>query len=192
VPSNRAEPAHRPDAIDPQTLAAVRQTLQTLQSDRAIVDQQLSALKGFSKGEQSGSSGTQSNARQYDWSSVEEQIRRLEDKKARLPGAIDDRLDAARAAGIEPGHLAESILRGNVTRALPPAYFATQEFACVEPSGIAVQDCGILGITANAIAVRQKSEGVSAMRELARAAIVSKRFSGALFIPHPVCLALSL
>jgi hypothetical protein len=69
------------------------------------VDQQLSALKGFSKGEQSGSSGTQSNTWQYHSSSVEEQIRRLEEKKASLQGAIDDLLNAARAAGIEPGQL---------------------------------------------------------------------------------------
>jgi hypothetical protein len=55
-----------------------------------------------------------------------------------------------------------------------------------------VQDCGILGTIANAIAVRQKSEGVPAMRELAGAAILSKRLSGALFVPHPVCLAVSL
>lgn len=94
--------------------------------------------------------------------------------------------------GSNQGSFAEFTERGNVTPASPPAYFATQEFACVEPCGIAVQDCGIPGTTANAFAVRQKSEGVSAMRELARAAILSKRFSGALSVPHPVCLALSL
>ncbi|MGA2429622.1 MAG: hypothetical protein ABSH13_14070 [Candidatus Acidiferrum sp.] len=105
--SNRAKPAagKSPDAVDPKTLAAAREKLQKLQSDLAIVDQQLSALKGFSKGEQSGSNGMQANTWQYDSSSVEEQIRRIEDKKTKLQGTIDDLLDAARAAGIEPGQL---------------------------------------------------------------------------------------
>jgi hypothetical protein len=105
--SNRAKaaPGKSADAVDPQTLAAARQKLQKLQSDLAVVDQQLSALKGFSKGEQGGSNGMQANTWQYDSSSVEEQIRRLEDKKTKLQGAIDDLLDAARAAGIEPGQL---------------------------------------------------------------------------------------
>jgi len=42
---------------------------------------------------------------QYNSSSVEEQIRHLQEKKANLQAAIDDLLDAARRIGIEPGQL---------------------------------------------------------------------------------------
>jgi ferritin len=41
----------------------------------------------------------------YDSSSVEEQLQHLQEKKKRIQSTIDELLDAARKAGIEPGDL---------------------------------------------------------------------------------------
>jgi hypothetical protein len=99
-------PAKSPNgAVDPKTLAAVRQQLQKLQSDLAVVEKQLAQLQGFSKGDSKDAGGLQSNTWQYNSSSVEEQLRHLQEKKANFQTAIDNLLDAARASGIEPGQL---------------------------------------------------------------------------------------
>jgi len=92
-------------AVDPKLLRALRDQLQKLQSQLDVVDQQLSDLKGLSKGDSKPSGGVRTDTWQYDSSSVEEQIRHLQDKKTKIQGTIDDLLDAARAAGIEPGQL---------------------------------------------------------------------------------------
>lgn len=106
--SRQAKPASAKSpngAVDPKTLAAVRQQLQKLQSDLATVEKQLAQLQGFSKGDSKDAGGLQSNTWQYNSSSAEEQIRHLQEKKANFQTTIDNLLDAARASGIEPGQL---------------------------------------------------------------------------------------
>ncbi len=105
-PQATSAPGKAPDgAIDARTLAAVRQQLQRLQSNLDQVDRQLAQLKAFSKGDTKNAGGLQKDTWQYNSSSVEEQIRHLQEKKANLQTAIDDLLDAARRIGIEPGQL---------------------------------------------------------------------------------------
>lgn len=91
--------------VDAKTLAAVRQQLQKLQSDLAVVDQQLTDLKGFSKGDAKGTGTLLTNTYQYSTASVEDQLKQLQAKRTNLQTAIDNLLDAARASGIEPGQL---------------------------------------------------------------------------------------
>jgi hypothetical protein len=91
--------------VDAKTLAAVRQQLQKLQSELALVDQQLTALKGFSKGDAKGTGTLSTNTFQYSTASVEDQLKQLQAKKANIQAAINNLLDAARASGIEPGQL---------------------------------------------------------------------------------------
>ena len=91
--------------VDAKTLAAVRQQLQKLQADLALVDQQLTDLKGFSKGDAKGTGTLSTNTFQYSTASVEDQLKQLQTKKANIQAAIDNLLDAARASGIEPGQL---------------------------------------------------------------------------------------
>jgi hypothetical protein len=91
--------------VDAKTLAAVRQQLQKLQADLAVADQQLTDLKGFSKGDLKGTGALSTNTFQYSTASVEDQLKQLQAKKAHIQAAIDNLLDAARASGIEPGQL---------------------------------------------------------------------------------------
>jgi hypothetical protein len=91
--------------VDPKVLAELRQQLQKLQSDLALTDRQLLQLKGFSKGDSKNAGGLQSDTWQYNSSSVEEQIRHLQEKKTQIQSTIGNLLDAARASGIEPGQL---------------------------------------------------------------------------------------
>jgi hypothetical protein len=91
--------------VDAKTLAAVRQQLQKLQGDLAVVDQQLTDLKGFSKGDAKGTGTLSTNTFQYSTASVEDQLKQLQAKKANIQAGIDNLLDAARASGIEPGQL---------------------------------------------------------------------------------------
>jgi hypothetical protein len=105
-PQATSAPGKAPDGVvDARTLAVVRQQLQRLQSNLDQVDRQLAQLKGFSKGDTKNAGGLQKDTWQYNSSSVEEQIRHLQEKKANLQTAIDDLLDAARRIGIEPGQL---------------------------------------------------------------------------------------
>jgi hypothetical protein len=99
-------PGKSPDGtIDPRTIAAVRQQLQRLQSNLDQVDQQLAQLKAFSKGDAKNTGGMQKDTWHYNSSSVEEQLRHLQEKKLNLQTAIDNLLDASRKSGIEPGQL---------------------------------------------------------------------------------------
>jgi hypothetical protein len=100
-----ASPKPADGTVDAKTLAAVRQQLQKLQADLASVDQQLSDLKGFSKGDAKGTGTLSTNTFQYSTASVEDQLKQLQAKKANIQTAIDNLLDAARASGIEPGQL---------------------------------------------------------------------------------------
>jgi hypothetical protein len=91
--------------VDAKTLAAVRQQLQKLQADLAVVDRQLTDLKGFSKGDAKGTGTLSTNTFQYSTASVEDQLKQLQGKKVNIQAAIDNLLDAARGSGIEPGQL---------------------------------------------------------------------------------------
>jgi hypothetical protein len=92
-------------SIDPRILANLRQQLQKLQAQLAAVDQQLSNLKDFGKGEAKNAGGLQPNTWQYNSSSVDEQIRNLQGTKSKIQASIDTLFDAARKSGIEPGQL---------------------------------------------------------------------------------------
>ena len=92
-------------AVDAQTLARFRQELQRQESALAIVDRQLGELKGFSKGDSKNAGGLLADTGQYNSSSVEEQIRHLQETKTKIQATIDNLLDAARASGIEPGQM---------------------------------------------------------------------------------------
>jgi hypothetical protein len=105
-PQAKPTPGKSPgETVDPRTLAAVRQQLQRLQINLDQIDQQLAQLKGFSKGDAKNAGGIQRDTSQYNSSSVEEQLRHLQEKKANLQTAIDNLLDAARKSGIEPGQM---------------------------------------------------------------------------------------
>jgi hypothetical protein len=105
APSKADTKAAADKPVDPKVVQNLRDQLQKLQAGLKIVDQQLSDLIALSKGEAKPASGVRSNLAGYDTSSVDEQIRRLRDEKAKIQGSIDDIFDAARAAGIEPGQL---------------------------------------------------------------------------------------
>jgi hypothetical protein len=93
------------ESIDPKVIASLRDQLHRLQAQLNIVNKQYSDLKAQSKGEAKSAGGLQANTFNYDSSSVDEQLRHLQEKKKRLEDAIDQLLDAARKAGIEPGEL---------------------------------------------------------------------------------------
>ena len=92
-------------SIDPRVIANFRQQLQKLQAQLAVTDQQLSDLKDFSKGNSKHTGGLQQDTWQYNMSSVDEQIRNLQDRKTKIQASIDSLLDLARKNGIEPGQL---------------------------------------------------------------------------------------
>jgi hypothetical protein len=102
--SKTAANSNADKSVSPQVLAKLRDELQKLQVQLTLIDQQLSDLRDLSKGEAKSSGGVKPNLA-YDSSSVDEQIRHLQEKKAKIQGAMDDLYDAARAAGIEPGQL---------------------------------------------------------------------------------------
>ncbi len=92
-------------SIDPKVVASLRDQLHRLEAQLAVADRQYSDLKAQSKGDSKSSGGLQQNTYVYDSSSVEEQLKRLQEKKKRIQATIDELLDAARKAGIEPGDL---------------------------------------------------------------------------------------
>jgi hypothetical protein len=92
-------------SIDPRIVASLRDQLNRLQGQLSIVDRLYSDLKAQSKGESRNAGGLQQNTAVYDSSSVEEQLQHLQEKKKRIQASIDELLDAARKAGIEPGDL---------------------------------------------------------------------------------------
>ena len=101
------KPAHAASksSIDPRIIASLRDQLNRLEGQLSIVDRMYSDLKAQSKGESKNAGGLQQNTSVYDSSSVAEQLQHLQEKKKRIQGSIDELLDAARKAGIEPGDL---------------------------------------------------------------------------------------
>lgn len=95
--SNAAKPAN-------SQVAAYRKQLATLQAQMTDLEKQIADLRGFSKGQASGANGLQLHKR-YTTEPVEDQVRKLEEKKKLLAEQIDTVFDAARKLGIEPGQL---------------------------------------------------------------------------------------
>jgi len=87
-----------------QVVAAYRKQLTTLQAQLAGVEKQIADLKSFSKGEAPGASALQMHKR-YTTEPVEDQVRKLEERRKSLAAQIDAVFDAARKRGIEPGQL---------------------------------------------------------------------------------------
>ena len=100
-PAGKTAPGKAPNS---QVVASFRKQLVTLQSQAANVDKEIADLKAFSKGEAPGAVGLQLH-KSYSTEPIEDQIRKLEEKKTRIAGQIDTLLDAARKLGIEPGQL---------------------------------------------------------------------------------------
>jgi hypothetical protein len=95
--SSAAKPAN-------SQVAAFRKQLATLQAQMVNLDKQIADLRSFSKGEAPGANGLQLHKR-YTTEPVEDQVRKLEEKKKLLADQIDTVFDAARKLGIEPGQL---------------------------------------------------------------------------------------
>ncbi len=87
-----------------QVVAAFRKQLTTLQAQLAGVDKQIATLQSFSKGEIPGANGMQMH-KAYSTEPVDDQVRKLEEKKKSLAAQMDTVLDAARKRGVEPGQL---------------------------------------------------------------------------------------
>lgn len=95
-------PATKP--VNSQMVAAYRKQLTTLQAQIVGVDKQVAELKSFSKGETPGANGMQLH-KGYSTEPIDDQVRKLEEKKKSLAAKMDAVLDAARKQGIEPGQL---------------------------------------------------------------------------------------
>jgi hypothetical protein len=91
-------------SASPQVVAAFRKQLAALQAQLSNIDKQIAGLKSFSKGEASGANGLQMHSR-YSTEPVEDQVRKLEEKRRLLAAKMDAVFDAARKQGIEPGQL---------------------------------------------------------------------------------------
>jgi hypothetical protein len=108
--ASAAKPDSKPrptadNSIDPRLIARLREQLQRLQAQLAVIDQQIANLKGLSKGDSKNAGGLNQNTWGYNSSPIEEQIRQLQAKKTKVQAAIDEIIDGARANGIEPGQL---------------------------------------------------------------------------------------
>ncbi len=90
--------------VGSQVVAAFRKQLTALQGQLVSVERQIADLKSFSKGEASGANGMQMHKR-YTTELVEDQVRKLEEKRKSLAAQMDVVFDAARKRGIEPGQL---------------------------------------------------------------------------------------
>ncbi len=85
-------------------VAALRKQLAAFQAQLSNLDKQIADLKSFSKGEASGANGLEMHKR-YSTEPVEDQVRKLEEKRRLLAAKMDAVFDAARKQGIEPGQL---------------------------------------------------------------------------------------
>jgi hypothetical protein len=85
-------------------VAAFRKQIMALQALLANLEKQIADLKSFNKGEASSANGLQFHKR-YTTEPVEDQVRKLEEKKKLVAEQIDTVFDAARKLGIEPGQL---------------------------------------------------------------------------------------
>jgi hypothetical protein len=88
----------------PQVVAAFRKQLATFQAQLSNLEKQIADLKSFTKGEAPGANGLQLH-KSYSTEPVEDQLRKLEEKRRLLAAKMDAVFDAARKQGIEPGQL---------------------------------------------------------------------------------------
>jgi hypothetical protein len=87
-----------------QLIASFRQQLATLQVQMTNLEKEIADLKGFSKGEASNANGLQLHKR-YTTEPIDDQLRKLGEKKKLLTERIEAVFDSARKLGIEPGQL---------------------------------------------------------------------------------------
>jgi hypothetical protein len=87
-----------------QEIAGYRKQLTALQAQLISAEKQLADLKSFRKGEAPGANGLQMH-KAYTMEPVEDQVRKLEEKRKVIAAQMDALLDAARKRGIEPGQL---------------------------------------------------------------------------------------
>jgi hypothetical protein len=90
--------------VSSQEVAAFRKQLGTLETQLASIEKQIVDLANFSKGQTSGAVGLQLHKR-YSTEPVDEQLRKLEEKRKSLSAQMDAVLDDARKKGVEPGQL---------------------------------------------------------------------------------------
>jgi hypothetical protein len=88
----------------PQVVASFRKQLAIFQAQLSNVEKQIADLKSFSKGESPGANGLQLH-KSYSTEPVDDQVRKLEEKRRLLAAKMDALFDAARKQGIEPGQL---------------------------------------------------------------------------------------
>ena len=88
----------------PQVVTAFRKQLAIFQAQLSNVEKQIADLKSFTKGEAPGANGLQLH-KSYSTEPVEDQLRKLEEKRKLLAARMDALFDAARKQGIEPGQL---------------------------------------------------------------------------------------
>lgn len=96
--------AATPTPASSQVVTAFRKQLTALQAQSAGIDKQIAELKSFGKGETPGANGMQLH-KGYSTESVDDQVRKLEEKKKSLAAQMDAIYEAARKRGIEPGQL---------------------------------------------------------------------------------------
>lgn len=87
-----------------QEVAEFRKQLTALQTQLAAVEKQLAQLNSFRKGETPGAVGLQLH-KGYSTEPIDDQIRKLEQKRDLLAVRVDAVFDAARKRGVEPGQL---------------------------------------------------------------------------------------
>ena len=95
-------PATKP--VNSQVVAAYRKQLTILQAQIVGVDKQIAELKSFSKGETPGANGMQLH-KGYSTEPIDDQVRKLDEKRKSIAAKMDAIFDAARKQGIEPGQL---------------------------------------------------------------------------------------
>jgi hypothetical protein len=93
------------DAVDPKTLAQVKQQVGKLQVGIDQLDKQIEQLKGLSRGDSKNTGGLNADTWSYSTATIPDQIKTLESKRNALQTSLDNLMDAARASGIEPGQL---------------------------------------------------------------------------------------
>lgn len=96
--STAVKPASSP------VVASFRKQLAALQTQMSNLEKQIADLKSFSKGEAPGANGLQLH-KSYSTEPVDDQVRKLEEKRKQLAIQTDTLFDAARKLGIEPGQL---------------------------------------------------------------------------------------
>lgn len=103
-PARREAKAGANSAAQERQIASYRERLRQLNGQLAATDKQISDLRNF-KAENTSASGGINMNRRYSTTSVEDQVKALEEKKKQLQAQIDGVEDQARKNGVEPGQL---------------------------------------------------------------------------------------